>query len=529
MGRMSEQNFEKQREKWERWLKERQKAKNAEEPLLVFVDDDEFQRNMRYYEMRLQKHPGRNILLFENAAEAVEFIRFASEKQLYLGAVVSDFDNYPVSTTKGSQVLEAAIEYGKTRNHPVVKLLISSIPRPLSADDPLNSDFDTLEDAEKKERLEDIEANKNLDAFNKTPEAQSQGIVLTHKKNDKEIEEALLEATIQSDKDAENHKLIPELIYSMNMIDALLNKFFAELEPYKSLSHSSDGTKPKAIAKLYKPLIKSIERSERSIEDMLKIWALVKDFEQTEVVRLGGAVSSPNEDADEPEDPLNVRILGNLFLDECKRIHANLQKHSHQAFVFAEISSAIRANKHFGSDENERAKVASKVTHNLKGPILAIFKQVGQIAKKIENYIDNPPTTLMREPEEGEYRFTHDALRRMAINYRLGDSRPSFYYVPASSANNDNTATVDRTENTPGEKAPSRETIVCPMNEAEKEGARVVKKIQKGLLDQLLRIIEADQKNRDKMTVTGQDIKASLGALMNILKQQLTEKRGGKS
>ncbi len=342
---MSEKNFTEKRAKWERWLSERQEAGNAGEPLLVFVDDEKYQRDMRYYEMRLQKHPGRNILLFENADEGIEFIKFATEKNLHLGAVVSDFDNGAVSDTRGSKVLEAAIEYGekiygsfafqldrlKDRISSTYKedekatayaAMASLLPNQSTAGNPLddknfveslqekyanqpdpfatflaeaaNNIDDTRHPFKKEEQQKfvkllisstlrpislDHEHNKPLAEFNATDEAQRQGEILTFEKNNHHILGHLLEVPKPERSLAENPKLIPDLIYTMNIVDAMLQKFKDEFKPYKSKIPPDQTGEEQTIAEIYAPAIKMIKRSERRIEDMLKLWALVKEYE----------------------------------------------------------------------------------------------------------------------------------------------------------------------------------------------------------------------------------------------------------
>ena len=227
--------FIEQRKKWEVWLTERQAAKTLHEPLLVFVDDEEDQRTMRYYEMRQRKHPGRNILLFERADEAVEFLKFATHEGLNIASVITDFDNGKASTTDGNQVLEQAIEYEKRQIPEVVKLLISSIPRQLS------------------EKI--IEFNSRL------KRGDPKRADFLSKDDPHHIAEAVPSAPQQEpEKDA---KLIPDLIYSLRVIDIVLNKFEKALEPYANLSSEKGG---KTIGELYAPLTDTMERTERRIK-----------------------------------------------------------------------------------------------------------------------------------------------------------------------------------------------------------------------------------------------------------------------
>lgn len=525
---MSEKDFTKQREKWERWLKERQSANNLDEPLLIFVDDEPFQRDMRYYEMRLQKHPGRNILLFENANETIEFIKFAGEKNLHLGAVVSDFDNRPVSDTRGSEVLMAAAEYGNKiyssfvfqldrlkerissnynendkasalavierliptdaknnklpgnrnlleslkakygdqpdifgvflaeaknnldKNHPfqrenqqkLVKLLISSTRRPISSEH---------------------EHNKPLAEFNATAEAKRQGEILSFEKNNSGIEKALLGVKPKY-AEIENQELIPDLIFSMRIVDTMLHKFNREFAQYehKTLpleNPALDEALP-TVGEMYAPAINCIKDCKSRIENMLKLWALIKDYELRQEQISQGEIHSNNPNADQPADPVNVKILGEFFLEEFKQIQKNFGNYGADLLSFSHVAEVLRAeNKHL--EENARERIVDTVTHNLKGPMLSITGQIRSMTKHVEEYLKNPPPPPMSEDEVDVFRFTPQHLFKMIIEYMTvkKEDKPKFRYTSVRS--------TGRTREMPGDFAPQRETLTIPQNEHE--------------------------------------------------------------
>jgi hypothetical protein len=507
--------FTEQRKKWEVWLTERQAAKTLHEPLLVFVDDEEDQRTMRYYEMRQRKHPGRNILLFERADEAVEFLKFAIHKGLNIASVITDFDNGKASTTDGNQVLEQAIKYENRQNQEVVKLLISSIPRQLSEN---VIKFNSKLAARDPRRVEFLSKDDPHHIAGAAPTSPQQ----------------------EPEKDA---KLIPDLIYSMRVIDIVLNKFEKALEPYARIAleklptpESEDyagiplENEGKKIGEIYAPLTSVMQRTQTRVKDMLKIWALIKHYE-FEAVSKG--TPSPNPDSQEPEEPINIRILGAFFMDEFKRIQFEFAQCANQIRVldFPEIVHVIKQN-HPSPESNECRQEISKATHNLKQPLNAISGRVVAMARTLEDFLNSEhPNMLSSIPKEGEHRFTHQRLLDMVADYveprREAEQHLLFYYYPAThTAEKD--VTRDRTTNTPGVKAPTRETIIIPFTEEER--AQIPNKypisgISTNILGRFLTCITLDMGIYNMLTTQSKNPDACMKELAQGLRNALEQIR----
>lgn len=450
---------------------------HCHEPLLVFVDDEKYQRDMRYYEMRLQKHPGRNILLFENTEEAIEFVQFATEKQLYLGAVVLDFDNRPVSETRGSKVLEAAIEYGKTRNHPVVKLLISSDGRPIGTNHPLNKDFGTLTDSQKAVRLADIAANAPLEEFNNKDIASDQQKVKSFVKNDHEIID-LLSYVKPTPPENEKIELIPDLVYRMQVMDVLIDKFEKCLEPYKALKNGEQ-----TLGEIYQPFLEVIAKAEERIEDMLKIWALIRHWEEAKSRETGAAI--PNDGAQQPEEPINIRTFGQFCLNEFKQIQKELGIIGPDLLTFQKVREALTDSSQ--ADEEH----ARKVVHNLKSPFFTFSKLLEEAGVNITAFLKNKDNALSENPEPNEHRFTHTDLLQMIASYRQNTDSLRFFYVDMRTSR-DAIATRDRTPSTHGGKAPTRQTIEIPLTDYENTLVAAAGEIKPDRLARYEGIVRAD-------------------------------------
>jgi hypothetical protein len=152
-------------------------------------------------------------------------------------------------------------------------------------------------------------------------------------------------------------------------------------------------------------------------------------------------------------------------------------------------------------------------------------KQIIVMVKTLEEYMANPPQKLMTEPEEGEYRFTHLALKKMVGEYWGGIPELQFFYLPIEGARTPNQSTKDRTSNTPGEKAPKRETIDILIGKHEKSGMSSAGRIKDKLLKRLRDAIWQDEINCQKTTSAGKDDASSLAELMETLRKQLEEER----
>ena len=545
--------FAEQRQKWEKWLIERKEAETLQEPLLIFVDDEEDQRAQRYYEMRQRKHPGRNILLFEKADEAIEFLKFSAEKKLNIASVITDFDNGTASDADGNQVLEQAIEYEKAMGDerpPVVKLLISSITRYLSK---TITEFNSHLPPEDKKRFAFISKDSPYHIAAAPPPAEQ----------------------IEAEKDT---KLIPDLIYSMRVIDIVLDKFRKAATPYQGRTYSPNSNREKSnliweifregllgevvnqaktfasnvwqagidilagnftsvaklfqdpfynknkktIGEVYEPVISAMERTQSRIQDMLKIWALIKYFDNT---LDQGKSKSSNPHADEPEEAITIRILGAFFLDEFKRIQWELKECSGliDTFGFSEVADVIRKTYLF-PQSTQCIQEVSKVTHNLKNPFSSVGKRVGEMVTTVENFLcSEHPNMLSSTPGEGEHRLTHQMLRDMIAKYLEpeggSNQSPHFYYYPATKTS-DTDVTRDRTSNTPGAKAPVRETIIIPFTDeeiAQAPNKMPVAGIASKILGRFKTCVDIDQFNYNRLDPQETDPSQNMAKLAGLL------------
>lgn len=493
------------REKWERWLAKREKAGTRDEPLLIFPDDEEPQRAMRYHDARLQKYPGRNIMLFESTEEAMGFIHFCKEKQLSIGCVITDFDNGRVSAYTGNQVLETAIEYEKATGNSVTKVLISSLDRALSP---------------------------TIQEYNASPAAMANGKVrFINKHTNSSIVKALKDVPRAISEENEHTDLIPDLIHNMRLIHTVLGTFRDAVNTcQEKLSEEAF----KDITRTYEPVLTFIENTENRIEDLLKVWALIKNYEYRASYRSG--LDSPNPDSQEPEEAINIRILGALFSDTLKGIRADLGElnrdidflnfpHVRDAFLNSDLlDPAIRSTE------------ADHITHNLKNPIDTVVRQINDMAGTLREFTSGAKATIIRgTPGTGKHGFTHDKLRRMVEEYEYSEGDElRFYYVAAKhSPSSSSRTTTDRDADTPGAPAPKRYSIDIPRTkeqfaEAEKqwaESGRTIGRIDPDILGCLKYCIHLDQVLCAKTIRAQQDPDASLGTIANQMINELDDLR----
>ncbi len=133
--------------------------------------------------------------------------------------------------------------------------------------------------------------------------------------------------------------------------------------------------------------------------------------------------------------------------------------------TFASVAEVIRAeNSHLVIDEQDRE--VSRVTHNLKGPIFAMTKQLGVMTAHIKEYLRNPPPPPMTQEEANVFRFSIYHLKNMVLEYLVSISKPTFFEMDAKNSP-DSRATTERTKNCPGVKAPVRKSLGVPQTEGE--------------------------------------------------------------
>lgn len=548
--------FPEKREKWEKWIAERIDAENLAEPLYVFVDDEPEQLSNRYYECRRQNIPGRNILLFRNAEESIEFINFAKEHNLYLAAVVADYDNGKVSTTTGTDIMQAVDVYHESWDHQMAKVVISSGDRTQQVNllnlklenDVINSyahepDQSGLPADLAKARVSFVHKDTLFDMHAQLPRTPT---------------------TQQEANTKESTTLIPDLIYGLEMVTALTERFRNVLKPYRDLKLNPENPDSPKVKDVYDDTWKALKRGARRMEDMVKMWVMLKDYEFQLEAKNGFTV--PNPDSEEPEEALNVRILGTFFLQELKTVQESLVACEQQCdlFRFSELREAMRNDKTIDVSaykkpdntwEMAREDFISHVAHNLQNPFGNIRTTLLELAggSKVDGvlpkFLKAAHSTVIWEPAmPGEHRFDHKDHLEMAHNYletlstlKKGDIPPPiFYYSSASKSaprrgEGEGRTTRDRTENTPGESAPKRKTINIPHNDEEREHIinqimenvkETAKPIKKSMIRRYIALVELDMRLSQQVTSAGMDNpQEQFTALANILLAETNKMR----
>ena len=265
---------------------------------------------------------------------------------------------------------------------------------------------------------------------------------------------------------------------------------------------------------------------------MLKIWALIKHYEHDAINK---GILSPNPDSQEPEEPINIRILGAFFMDEFKRIQWEYGQCAKQIGIidFPEIVQVIQQS-HPSPESDECRQEISKATHNLKQPLNAITGRVFEMAKTLEEFLSTEHTNMLSStPREGEHRFTHEKLCDMVANYAApAGENPQhllFYYYPATHTK-EKDVTRDRTHNTPGTKAPTRETIIIPSTAdeiAKAHNNQPISGIAANILGRFLTCIERDRTNYYSLSDAGKnpdmnmkELSASLMINLKLIREE---------
>lgn len=425
---MSEKDFTKQREKWERWLQERQAAGTADEPLLVLVDDELGQLNTRYYTARMYGIPSRDVIIFESAAEAIEFIKFAKDKKLNLSGVITDFDNGHLSPENGNKVLEETLEFEDL----TLRYLISSDPRDFS---------------------------EKILFFN---QAAADKVQFFEKTQDDEVERFFRTAAKKyNDVAKDQEEFIPILKQHLDIFSYYERLFQETFAPYQNDVVAGES---KPLKEKYKLSLESISEGKKTVNELIMLVALLKKHEAE------SNKSLRNPDGQSPTEPLIIRTLCAFCLNQMQQLQKILNDNLMGEFGdrFEGVRVAATEDYKLRSDfTGDPGAKASQIVHTLNNVSYGIRENVKQLVKKLTEFsaeaekkiAEQKPRTwtqfvyeVATMPIFTTHQFTHETLMDLLQKSEETTAAITFGYIPY-----DHPA---RPKNTPGTEAPKRKELV---------------------------------------------------------------------
>lgn len=435
---------------WQHWLEDRIRTGHGAEPLTILVDDEHPQLFNHYYLARMQGIPSRDLLLFDNAQEAIDFIEFAKKHQLTLAGLRTDYDNGEKSPRTGVEVLEALVDKATGRcafGEMMLRYLISSDPR-------------------------EKEMAPYGTAYPKAP------IEFYEKSDTQNVEGFFRRLSKQYARVArDQEEFVPGLKQHLDIFAYYADQFETLFQPFSSETAIVDAHSQKRAL---------LDESRKMVDELIKITALLKQQEKSSgkwIINDGGQ---------SPQEPVIIHAIGGFCLQKAMEMQQSFEKKMKEE-QWTESFEDIRAEvtRRLENDYRETHQVAEipeddrVEIYNKSRQVVHSFKNVVHgISSNIHSLVDHLTEAVyaMRPPKQASlhqriataawnalltpvmdivfptHHFTYRSLLDLLDREETQATQLSFEYVAHPHPN--------RPQNTPG-LTPERQALVLAAKDSD--------------------------------------------------------------